>query len=698
VQYLNKFETRIKEKIASESVQLVFDRDALILNEKLKNINIIFSNIITTLNENPKLGRNDDMKYQLMILKSPNRLPRYLWYNDKVLKELLSYNDPLYLQKVINKILIYIFDNNRIGILDIDYDNPFNLNNKTVAIREINVSHESAEISRPLSDLETLNSIRKRTYRICYSIAPNLPKSTIKAINYIVRKNLQSNLSFNHEETRRRIDEKIKEVKPVVSLLKKGQKIVREGDTVTIDTLNMINILNRHAKSSNISYMVGVFLIQVVFFIMMGSFLFKYRHYFVPDRESALVVFSLVFLFIIYSYFIQTKDVFTDSGITFILLLPIPFITMIVSILYNIYLSLLVGTYILCYTALLSGGSDIAMLIVGFSSAVLGVFINEDFEKRTDFIKGGFFIGLCNALVILAISLIMDGTNHTVRNIQLAFANGIISSILLLGVFPLYESIFGITTKFKLLELSDLNADIFKVLLVNAPGTYNHSLIVSTMAESACKEIRANHLLAKVGAFYHDIGKAEDAGMYIENSISDPRAGILNPLEYSKLIISHVKKGVDLARKHDLPESVIDFIRQHHGKTTMTFFYHKALEEASTPGGSAEIDKTDFQYPGPQPQNRETAVVMLADAVEAASRSIQEPTNDKLQELIRKIIYNKLNDGALESSNLSMLDLKKIQNAFLSILNGIFHTRIEYPDTEEVEDLEKKVMRNNGNC
>ncbi len=210
------------------------------------------------------------------------------------------------------------------------------------------------------------------------------------------------------------------------------------------------------------------------------------------------------------------------------------------------------------------------------------------------------------------------------------------------------------------------------------------------MAEAACKDIGANYLLARVGGYYHDIGKIPDAGIYIENKVTDESVKSLTPAEYSRLIISHVEKGVELAHKNKLPSQIIDFVREHHGKTTMTYFYHQALESSEAAGNGGAIDKSDFQYPGPRPRSRESAIVMLADSVEAASRSLQEPTYVKLESLVKKIIYNKLNEDELEHSDLTMQNLNKIQRAFMRVLNGIFHTRIEYPEKEEIERLEQR--------
>jgi hypothetical protein len=219
------------------------------------------------------------------------------------------------------------------------------------------------------------------------------------------------------------------------------------------------------------------------------------------------------------------------------------------------------------------------------------------------------------------------------------------------------------------------------------------------MAEAACEAIGADPILARVGGYYHDIGKIKNAKYYVENKTTSKEYD-LSPEEYSKLIISHVQDGVELARENNLPESVIDFIREHHGTSTMTFFYHQALEQAEAGnGGGKKINKENFEYPGPKPGSRETATVMIADSVEAASRTLQEPTYIKLEGLVKKIIYNKLNDGELENSGLTMSDLNQIQISILRVLNGVFHTRIEYPEEEELKKLEEKVLNNqeNGN-
>ncbi len=690
IHYVNREETDNRKLLAAESVPMVFDRDASVLLEKLKLVGILLNSVIAALQENPPVG--EDYTLQLMSLKSS--LPQYLQYDDSILIELLKYTNPTQLKKIMYRILIYIYEDDEMGILDRAFEPPENLNNVNIAIRTINSPSPPEEILSTVDKLKALDEINKRLFTICYYIAPNLPRNTLNAITYIIRRNLTPNMRFNPEETKIRINEKMKEVKPVKGTLKKGQAIARKGDTITMEILNKIEILNRHAESSHMSYILGIILIQLVFLSIFGYFLLEYNRILIPDTKSSVIIFSLVLFFMLFTYYVSNTEYAQTNKIILPFLLPIPFVVMMISILYNMYLALLVGGFVVFFTTVISGG-DFGIMMAAFSLTILGVYVNANVDKRTDFLRGGLIIGLVNAVVILTVMLMKEmpiELNTTTNYSGIALVSGIVNAILVMGILPLFENVFSISTKFNLLELSDLNAPIFKRMLVKAPGTYNHSLIVSTLAEAACKDINANYMLARVGAFYHDIGKIPDADMYIENSVTDPRAKYLNPVEYSRLIINHVDKGVRIARENDLPGAIIDFIREHHGTTTMTYFYHLALENADM-NGDTSFDKSDFQYSGPRPRSRETAVVMLADAIEAASRSIQDPTVPKLEGLVRKIVFNKLNEGELDYSDLSMSEITVIQQSFLRILKGIFHTRIEYPEKKRVEDLEKKITK-----
>lgn len=693
IHFVKETETELGKKRAVETISLVFDKDSSVLDENLRQADFLLNNIIKTLDDNPPLG-TEDLTFQLASLKT--RIPRFVQYDDKILLSLLSYDNPRLLKRSVTSILIYIYDYKGTGILDEPYSNPLNLETGNITIRNINSPEFHDEISGTIDNLITIDTMRGRVYSICSSIAPYLPPDTLNAVAAIIRTSMKPNLTFNIEETRRRLDETVKQVKPVTGLLKKGQTIAREGDTVTNDVIQKIRILNQYAQTSHISFIFGLILLQVIFVFILSFFAFRFEKYFFPDKKAIYVVFSLLVFCMVYAFFISRFEVADNSKVTFILLMPIPFVTMMVSILYNIFLSLFCGLYLVFFTLMIVG-VDYHTALIAFSTALIGAFINVNVGRRSDFFRGGFILGAVSAVIIIAVSLIENTSYRIALSLsQLAIAHGIVNSIMVLGIFPIYEHVFDITTRFKLMELSDLNADIFKKMLLNAPGTYNHSLLVSTLAESACIEIDANYMLARVGGYYHDIGKIPDSSLYIENGVTDVRAKKLSPAEYSRLIVSHVSKGVKMAKEYSLPESVIDFIREHHGNSVMTFFYHQALENAST-NGVEKIDKNDFQYPGPKPHSRETAIVMLADAVEAASRSLKNPTRDRIEGMVTKIIFNKLNDGDLDNSELSMKELKVVQDSFLSILYGIFHTRIEYPDSQDLKDLEKEVNEEKSN-
>ena len=635
IEYINEPETEIERRREAESVPIVFDKDASVLQRKLNLTAALINHAMETLKQFPPAG--NDYTFQVYAMKS--RMPRYLHFNDAILSEVLKYRDHAKLKKIMARILIYIYDDSQMGMLNKPYENPLKIYNNNVTVRLINAPDASDEASRSLTSLKTVDDVRIKLDAIINLVASDLQKSAFPAVKGIIGSMLEPNLTFNLEETKKRIVAVVKKVTPVTGKLKKGQTIVREGDTITQDILKKIDIYNKQTASVNTSFIFGIILIQMVFFFIIGYFLFEFNRVFLPDRQSTIIMFSLVVLFMIYTFFISRLESPINPKLTFPFMLPISFVTIIISILYNRYLSIMVGLFMVFFTTLIGGGYT-STAIISFSTAFVGVFVNENVEKRTEFLRGGLILGIINAIIVASVSLIQEiqALNANFLKIMgIAFSNGFINSILVLGILPLYENIFGITTKFKLLELSDLNADIFKEMLVRAPGTYNHSMLVSTMSEAACKEIGANHLLARVGAYYHDIGKTPDAGMYIENRVTDPRAKVMSPLAYARLIISHVEKGVEIARKNELPETVINFILEHHGQTTMTFFYHQSLESVD-PEESGQIRKSDFQYPGPRPHSRESAVVMLADSIEAAARPLQNPSYDKHEGLVRRII------------------------------------------------------------
>jgi putative nucleotidyltransferase with HDIG domain len=303
-----------------------------------------------------------------------------------------------------------------------------------------------------------------------------------------------------------------------------------------------------------------------------------------------------------------------------------------------------------------------------------------------------------NIFIVVGMDL-LNKYNYTeiILDSKNAFLSVFFSTIFVIGTLPLWESIFNIVSPIKLLELSNPNQSLLKRLMIEAPGTYHHSLMVGNLAEEGAEAIGANGLLARAAAYYHDIGKLRRPYFYKENQFNDNIHNNISAATSASLIISHTTDGLTYADQYKVPPQIKDIIQQHHGTTLVAYFYFAAQKE----NGEAQISEDDFRYKGPKPQTRESAVVMLADSVEAAVRSLSDPTEEKMNMMIKKIIKDKLDDGQLDECNITLKDIDKISKAFISVLSGLFHQRIEYPEIvdntakklNEVDPLEQKILK-----
>lgn len=319
---------------------------------------------------------------------------------------------------------------------------------------------------------------------------------------------------------------------------------------------------------------------------------------------------------------------------------------------------------------------------------VCGVVAASQVERgrtRVSLLRAGALGGLAGLAVVVAVAL-AGGWFWSLRlPVALAAAGlgGLVSGVLAAGMAPLAELAFGYTSDFSLMELASLDHPLLRELMLRAPGTYHHSLVVSSLVEAAAREIGANHLLARVAALYHDIGKVKKADYFVENQQGGPGRHEKLAASMSALILtSHVKEGVELAKQHRLGRPLIDIMAQHHGTRTIHFFYHKAVESRRA-AGRPDPDQEAFRYPGPRPQTREAGLVMLADTVEAASRSMGNPGPARIKGLVQTQINKVFAEGELDECELTLKDLHKIAKSFNTILNGIFHQRVEYPEAED---------------
>ncbi len=295
-------------------------------------------------------------------------------------------------------------------------------------------------------------------------------------------------------------------------------------------------------------------------------------------------------------------------------------------------------------------------------------------RKRSQVIQAGMFAGILQLISLILLEHFW--INHPQRYLVILI-NGLLSGVITLGVLPLFEYILQTVTNISLLELADSNHPVLQRMVLEAPGTYHHSLIVGNLSDTACVAVGANGLLARIGAYYHDIGKLQKPEYFIENQ--DIKKNVhdeLTPTMSKLIIMNHVKEGLELAKKYSLSPVLWDFIQQHHGNSLVYYFYRRALEGKEENQG---VSEEGFRYPGPKPDTKETAIVLLADSVEAATRSLKDPTPDKIEETVRKVINNKFIDGQLDECELTLKDIEKISSIFSKILSGIYHSRVNYP-------------------
>jgi len=339
--------------------------------------------------------------------------------------------------------------------------------------------------------------------------------------------------------------------------------------------------------------------------------------------------------------------------------------------------------------------SDVTVLTSNLFSVILSIFSLTKIQQRSDLAKAGIIVSVVNILIILSLKLITNDIeiDGLIKDLAWGTISGIFSAIIAIGSLPYLESLFGLVTSFKLFELANPNQPLLKQLMVKAPGTYQHSLIVGNLAEAAAEAVNGDPLLTRVGAMYHDIGKMVRPYFFIENQLGmENQHSKISPRLSSLVITAHVKEGIELAKEYKLPPTIIDFIPMHHGTSLVAYFYHQA-KQAENP---ETVLEEHFRYPGPKPQTKETAILMLADATEAAVRAISKPTVDQIQKTISKIIKARIDDGQLSESPLTLVDLEKVSIEFLRILQSLYHSRIEYPSEAKImKDLGRKPQ--NGN-
>jgi cyclic-di-AMP phosphodiesterase PgpH len=367
------------------------------------------------------------------------------------------------------------------------------------------------------------------------------------------------------------------------------------------------------------------------------------------------------------------------------LYLPIASIAMLTMLLFN---DVQISFMMALMSAVLAGvvlGFGLNVMLIFFLGGLCGAYKVRDARTRGVLIEAGIFVSIIQVACALLIDPVVnkDMLMHILKPLA---ANGLICAVVVIATSKIFESMFGEITNFTLLELSDSSHPLMKRMVVEAPGSYHHSLIVSNLAEAAADAIDAHSLLVRVGAYYHDIGKMVNPEYFTENQmVTGNKHDELEPSMSRLVIFNHVKEGIDLAHKYHLNHRIVDFIPEHHGTSLMHYFYQRALAEGHPEG----LEEKDYRYPGPKPQSKETAIVLLADSVEGATRALDEHTPQRIEDVVRKVINNKFIDGQLDECNLTLREIDTIASTFVRVLGAMYHSRVKYPEQSNGNNLKK---------
>lgn len=492
----------------------------------------------------------------------------------------------------------------------------------------------------------------------------------------VVLASLRPNMVYDQKKTEEQREEAKRKVPDV--WIQKGELVVRQGEPITEENISVLRDLKLLAEQPNYGIYLGLAAYVIVLLSMLEVYLRITKAKALRNNLLFLLLSLILVLTAVVMKIVSLGAPLNSQVIGY--LAPLAMGTMLITILFDASLAIL-GAVIFTLLSGLAFDFRFDFLFVGLLSALTGVFAVARVNQRMVIMRAAFIIAAVNLFAITTIQSILLTGNFSWHSFWQALLfgliNGLLSGILTIGILPFLESLFGILTPISLLELSNPNHPLLKKLLMEAPGTYHHSLVVGNLAETAAETVGGDPLLCRVGGYFHDVGKSKRPMFFIENQNGreNPHEKVAPTLSHL-IITSHVRDGVEMQEQHKLPKPIRDICEQHHGTTVLWYFYNKAVEVDK----NSNVNVDDFRYPGPKPQTREAAIIMLCDSIEAAVRSMSRPTPNRIEAVIRKIIKDRLHDGQLDECDLTLKDLDKIADALMKALNGIYHARIEYPD------------------
>ena len=492
-------------------------------------------------------------------------------------------------------------------------------------------------------------------------------------------------LRYNRDETDKVLKAISDAIPRTLGIVRENERIVSKHDLINELTKLKLESFKK-VRNEQLSYtdilerQLGRFIFTALMIFLIGIFLFKMRTSIYEDNNKITLISSVILLECFFAYI--SMNIKAGFPIEYLIFIPIS--ALLLTIIFDSRVAFY-SNVIICILISAIRGGDYDILVPNFAAAIMVIYSVRDIKNRSQIFVSMFYILISYTLTIFAMGIERNDTFETMRNhFYVAAVNSVLSPILAYGLLIFYEKVFRVATDLVFLELTDFNNPLLREMSSKAPGTFHHSIIMGNLSEQAAKEIGANQILARVGCYYHDIGKIVSPDYFVENQLeSKNKHEQLNPSLSAKMIIAHVKNGIKLAEKYRIPQEVINFIPMHHGTTLVSYFFEKARTEEGT---IENIHDYIYRYPGPKPKSKETGIVMLADAVEASTRAIEDPTPAKLETQIEEIIRARFIDGELDDCDLTMRDLIKIKHSFLKTLVGIHHHRIKYPEKDDEEE------------
>jgi putative nucleotidyltransferase with HDIG domain len=520
----------------------------------------------------------------------------------------------------------------------------------------------------------------------------------VRALSALLTNLMRPSISYNQSETEARRQAARDAVQPVLIQVKKGEIIVREGERVTPEQVVKLSVLRAQgSREVVISQVTGLLLSSFILLFLAHRYGYRNIRKYRPRNIDLLFLASTLIGMVMVlklGSFIATA---VGSAFPYIepaayyYVLPFAAGAMVVRIVLNSEVALIFGVVFAVLVGFLFG-NNFELFLFALLSSLAGAHWVRQLTERTSMFRAGARLSAFNFAAILAVHLVggQEFGLGLLSELGLGLCGGLIAATLVSGIIPLVESTFRYTTNLKLVELANMNNPLLRDLMIQAPGTYHHSIIVGNLAEAAAETIGANPLLARVAAYYHDIGKAKKPLYFIENvSGGENKHDKLAPSMSALILMAHLKDGVEMAKEYRLGGALVDIIHEHHGTSLMKYFYDRARQREER-----DVDEHDYRYPGPKPQTREAALIMLADAVEAASRTLTDPTPARIQGMVQKIVNNIFIDGQLDECELTLKDLHNIAKSFNRVLGGIFHHRIDYPEPVSKERSDKGAKKN----